>query len=92
MYDHLPNLQPGQRMIVRHHSNGDTEYICRRDDGIDVPGATPFSGLFPLVIMFFLALFIWWLLPEPSAVQDRAARDRNASNTEMALETPRRRP
>ncbi len=32
MQNALPPLQPGQRIIVRHHSNGDTEYICRQDE------------------------------------------------------------
>lgn len=81
MYDNnLPNLQPGQRIIVRHHNNGDTEYICRRDE---LGGfSSGFSGLFWLVV---LAIIVWNLLP--AAPADKSARQgRTQENTEVLVD------
>lgn len=64
MYNNnLPNLQPGQRIIVRHHNNGDTEYICRRDSSLDfATGGGFFEGLFKWFVFAVLAFFLWNML------------------------------
>lgn len=74
MYNNnLPNLQPGQRIIVRHHNNGDTEYICRRDNSLDfaTTGGGFFEGLFKLLVFAALAAFLWHKLPDSRADQAR---------------------
>ena len=76
MFDNLPNLQPGQRIIVRHDNNGDTDYICRRDSSLDfASGGGIFDGLIKWVIIAILAAVIWNMLPASPAEKARMRND-----------------
>ena len=69
MLNHLPNLQPGTKLIVWHCANGATEYICRPDDPI---AASMFDGPFGRLMMTlaFVAVVVYLftlLTAEPHA-------------------------
>lgn len=80
MSNHLPDMQPGQRIIVRHHPNGDTEYICRPDYQFES------SQLFvTLVAVFFLALYFGIIKINPKD-QSPAPKEVNTELEEILLD------
>ena len=69
-------MQSGTKIIVRHRANGDTEYICRADDGFN----PNFFGWFLTALVVALA---WWFLVHQAEPPNERSNNAGVEKSEI---------